>query len=539
MDYVRGAAQLLAQALRRAGRTPEALAYVVATGYGRRRVPFADRETTEITCHARGVRALFPRARTVIDIGGQDVKGIKLSAAGQLVDFVMNDKCAAGTGRFLDVMARTLGLSREELAWLGLQANRPVPISSVCTVFAQHEVAQRLAEGLPLPDVLAGLHAALASRTFRLVRRLGLEPEVIVTGGGANNPLLVRALEAQLGLPVRRPPDPLVTGALGAAVLARDAVARGEVRRGPGAPGSALPDPGTSKESETLRERPLGASDEGDSVVGTFPLPPDTCRIPHPVAGVDVGTLATKAVLLTGARAWFAVLPSRGHYRASGEEALNRTLERAGLGREALTRVVGTGLGGAALGTGAPLSEVTSVAHALAVLCPGADRAIDLGAQATRLIRLRPGGGVLDFSTSGQCAASSVRLLDVVAHLLGISLAELGQRSLQARAPATFAAACAVFAETEAISLLTRGTSVDDLAAGVHRALAARIAALARAGGPCRQTALVGGGACNPGLVAELGRLLGDVVVPVDPRVVGALGAALAAVQPSVPARRT
>lgn len=199
------------------------ITYVVATGYGRINVPFADRQITEISCHARGVSYLLPEARTVIDIGGQDSKGIKLDK-GRVVDFVMNDKCAAGTGRFLEVTAEGLGVKLEDMGRLSLEAKNKVEISSTCTVFAAQEVVAKLSEGVPLPDIIAGLHEAIAARIYSMVRRLKIEKEVVLTGGGAKDIGLVKALEAKLGFSILLPPEPLLTGAVGAALLGKDIV---------------------------------------------------------------------------------------------------------------------------------------------------------------------------------------------------------------------------------------------------------------------------------------------------------------------------
>jgi (R)-2-hydroxyacyl-CoA dehydratese activating ATPase len=223
------ALQVMAEALDKTGLVLEALDFIVATGYGRINVPFADKQITEITCHARGIRALFPTVRTVIDIGGQDAKGIKLDAGGKVINFVMNDKCAAGTGRFLEVIADTLGIPLVEMGGLSLTAKEAVPISNTCTVFAEHEITSRLAEGTGIPEIVAGLHASIAGRVVNLVRTLGMQKDVAVTGGGAMNIGLIKAVEAQIGFPVLVPAEPLLTGALGAALLGMDFLARGVV----------------------------------------------------------------------------------------------------------------------------------------------------------------------------------------------------------------------------------------------------------------------------------------------------------------------
>ncbi len=215
--------KVMEEALARAHLSFEDITYVVATGYGRINVPFADGQITEITCHARGVSFLLPGARTVVDIGGQDCKGIKLDN-GRVVDFVMNDKCAAGTGRFLEVTAEGLGVRLEDMGKLALEARSRVEIGSTCTVFAAQEVVARLSEGVPLPDIIAGLLEAIAARIYSMVSRLKIVWEVVLTGGGAKNVGLVRALEAKFGFPVLLPPEPLLTGAIGAALLGKDMV---------------------------------------------------------------------------------------------------------------------------------------------------------------------------------------------------------------------------------------------------------------------------------------------------------------------------
>ncbi len=213
--------RVMEEALGKANLSLDDVTYVVATGYGRISVPFADKQITEISCHARGVSSLLPTVRTVIDIGGQDCKGIKLSN-GKVVDFVMNDKCAAGTGRFLEVTAEALGVKLEELGELSLAAKNAVPISSTCTVFAEREVVDKLSAGIPLADIIAGLHEAITARIYGMVSRLKIEKDVAITGGGAKNVGLVKAFEAKLGYSVLIPPEPLLTGAIGAALLGKE-----------------------------------------------------------------------------------------------------------------------------------------------------------------------------------------------------------------------------------------------------------------------------------------------------------------------------
>lgn len=193
---------------------------IVATGYGRISVPFADKKITEITCHARGVHELIPEGRTIIDIGGQDSKGMRVNEAGNVVDFVMNDKCAAGTGRFLEVMANALELKVDDLGLISLESENPCCISSVCTVFAESEVVSLRAEGKEREDIIAGIHKSIASRIRAMMSQIGKEEPVILTGGVAKNKGVVKALENELKISIRIPKNPQITGALGAALIA-------------------------------------------------------------------------------------------------------------------------------------------------------------------------------------------------------------------------------------------------------------------------------------------------------------------------------
>jgi len=198
----------------------EAVGYVVGTGYGRYKVAFGDAQITEITCHARGAHALFPGTRTVIDMGGQDTKAIKVGPGGEVLDFAMNDKCAAGTGRFLQAAAEVIGLPLERIGEVALKAQEPVRLTSVCTVFVESDIMSYLAQRKTVEDILAGVHKAIATRTISLVRRVGIEEEITFTGGVARNIGMASALEAVLGRTLNVSPEAHFMGAIGAALFA-------------------------------------------------------------------------------------------------------------------------------------------------------------------------------------------------------------------------------------------------------------------------------------------------------------------------------
>jgi predicted CoA-substrate-specific enzyme activase len=225
--------KVMEEALKQATLSLKAITYIVSTGYGRINVPFADKQFTEITCHAKGIIHLFPKTKTIIDIGGQDVKGIKIDSAGKVVDFVMNDKCAAGSGRFIEAFADALGVPLDQVGDLSLQSKSPAKISNICTVWAQQEVTASLAQGIAISDLLAGVHYSLADRICRMVNRLRVEEAVIVTGGGAKNRGLLKALSEQLGHKIVVPEEPLITGALGAALLGKEIVEKAKENHTP------------------------------------------------------------------------------------------------------------------------------------------------------------------------------------------------------------------------------------------------------------------------------------------------------------------
>ena len=208
------------EALRAAGISMDHISRKTATGYGRNTFAEADDTVSELSCHAIGIHAIFPEVRTLIDIGGQDAKVIRLTEKGRLDNFVMNDKCAAGTGRFLDVMARVLELDVSELEEKSAQAKSVVNISSTCTVFAESEVISQLAGNVDICDLVAGIHRSVAVRTAALARRLGIVNPLAMSGGVALNSGVVKALEAELGTEIKVSPLAQLNGAYGAAVHA-------------------------------------------------------------------------------------------------------------------------------------------------------------------------------------------------------------------------------------------------------------------------------------------------------------------------------
>jgi predicted CoA-substrate-specific enzyme activase len=221
-----GPKRVFRDALTKAGLTRKAIDRIMVTGYGRFTFDDADSQKSEITCHAKGVHFLLPAARTVIDIGGQDIKVLHINNRGMQENFVMNDKCAAGTGRFLDVMAGVINVKTEDLGRLSMDAKEEVSISNTCTVFAESEVISKLSSNVRLADLIAGIHTSVAKRVASLVFRAGLIKDVAMSGGVALNQGIIRALSRELNTDIFVHADCQLAGALGAALLAHQELAK-------------------------------------------------------------------------------------------------------------------------------------------------------------------------------------------------------------------------------------------------------------------------------------------------------------------------
>ncbi len=218
------AQKILEEVLEKAGLKRENISWIVSTGYGRVSIPFADENVTEISCHGRGAHYFNPNVRTILDIGGQDSKAIHLSSTGEVTDFVMNDKCAAGTGRFLEMIARSLEMEIGELGPAALQSTENIEITSMCSVFAESEVISLIAQNKEKADIANGVCHSIANKSYSLMKRVGLDPEFMMTGGVAKNPGVVRAVEEKIGAKLYICPEPEIVGAVGAALYALDQI---------------------------------------------------------------------------------------------------------------------------------------------------------------------------------------------------------------------------------------------------------------------------------------------------------------------------
>jgi len=229
-DSVETGTTVTKRALEKAGLRLDEMSFTVSTGYGRIVIPFANKNISEISCHAKGAHFFFPKARTILDMGGQDCKAIRCDAQGKVTDFNMNDKCAAGAGRSMGIVAELVEVPIEELGPMSLATERAVPVSSTCVVFARSEILAYLRQGVARAEVLAGACEALVSRVRGQLRRVGTEADFVISGGIAKNSGIVTRLAKEFGLEPKICFEPQIVGAVGAAIFAAELSQRGETR---------------------------------------------------------------------------------------------------------------------------------------------------------------------------------------------------------------------------------------------------------------------------------------------------------------------
>ena len=222
VNYKETGEKLRAELLTKLGLSPKDIAYTIATGYGADRILFRDDQAADIRCCARGINSIFPSVRTVIDLQGMASQVIRLNEKGQVINFVVSEKCATGSGRFLDIMANVLRIKLEDIGPLSLKAKNPVAFTTGCAVFGESEAISRVSEGASKEDILAGVHRALAKKVSALMERVGLEKDCAISGGGALNIGLVKSMEEELGIKLLVAPQPQFVTALGAAIMAEE-----------------------------------------------------------------------------------------------------------------------------------------------------------------------------------------------------------------------------------------------------------------------------------------------------------------------------
>ena len=458
------------------------LVYAISTGYGRDRIVqegLAQENLSEISCHGYGAWCLNPSVRTIIDIGGQDAKAIRVDQQGSLLEFVMNDKCAAGTGHFLELMSRTLEVDLAEIGSLSQKARNPVSMSSRCSIFVETEVIHFLQQGRLKADVAMGISQALAERVASLARRVKPIAEVAMTGGVAKNIAVRRELEKRLSLRMLDLRfDPQLVGAYGAA---------------------------------------LSGCEKDGSVM--FSL------------GCDVGSLFCKLVLLKDGELLAACVDRTNGRIVDSVKALeHRLLAEQNLSRQDLAFVGATGvLGKEVAGADFVEDEVTCIAASVCYYLPGVALALGVGGQSITAIEVGQDGQVLSLARNDKCAAGTGRFLEMMSKRLDYSLDQVDRLVESATDPVEVSNQCVVFAESEAISHINSGACMPDILAGICGSIGRIVAAQGRRIRNSKSFTLVGGVArfSAVGQVVKERLGLDYVPFPQDPMLAAALGAAL------------
>jgi benzoyl-CoA reductase subunit A len=503
----------------------------VGTGYGRQTLPFDVKAIrSEILCHGRGAHFFFPGTRTVLDIGGQDTKAIQVDR-GVVTGFQMNDRCAAGCGRYLGYIADELSLGLHELGPLALQARRKVRVNSTCTVFAGAELRERLSLGERREDILWGLHRAIVLRALSLLSRAGgVQSEFTFTGGVCKNPAVTKILDELVresygkDLVMNVHSDSIFFGAIGAALFALDDVREGRdpipprfLSARPVAPApikAAAPaavDCGSSPASafKVLQGGPAGSPAAPAPSAVQIHLPQARAEAFF-TAGVDVGASAVKAAVVRSDGVEGEVLAiavqriRRRLVKEVAQAAFREACERAGIDPAQMKYVASTGDGDAAPFRTGHFYSMTAHARGAQVLIPGARGALDMGALHARAIRMDANARVLGHRMTSQCASGTGQFLENVARYLGVPLEDVGALSLQATAPEVVSSVCAVLSETDVINLVSRGIPAPDILQGIHIAIAGRLARLVGSAHIEGILALTGGLALDAGLVEAL-----------------------------------
>ncbi|MCD6500355.1 MAG: hypothetical protein J7M25_18825 [Deltaproteobacteria bacterium] len=563
-DIERSVRQALRQACEEARIHERDLAEVACTGAGKTHTTFSDvrqvTQVSEVTSLAAGITSLIPTARTILELGAEEARAVKLDTQNTVQDFATNDRCAAGSGAFLEAMARALDLSVEELGRTGSEHIHVAHMSSQCVVFAETEVISMIHSGVAKPAIAAAIAESMAIRAAAMGRRVRLEPDLVLAGGVALSPIFAAALEAVTGLPVLVADHPQHVSALGAGIIAAShAIAASQpnvTSRNPSdEPNIHSAGPTSIQTTQTKpRSTPLDLASQGHKLdapigknhpaanpnwqwpEGTFHDPKlDWHRAQRLVAGIDVGSVSSQAVILAdGELLAYANIRTNFGSSDSARAALNRAMSGAGLSEDQVHFVVGTGYGR----QNVPFAQKTATeiaCHARGarfIYGPTVHTILDMGGQDCKAIRLDDRGKVERFVMNDRCAAGTGRGLEVFADLLAVPIDQVGDLSLRPTGPLpSIASMCVVFAKTEALGLLRQGYDKTQVLAAFCEAMAHRVVTLIRRVGVQADFVVTGGIAKNRGVVSRIEAELGLTALhpTLDTQIAGALGAALLA----------
>ena len=543
INKAESAARLFGELLDQAGLKREQVERVAATGSAGKRVEFANDIIPEVAADSRGVHRLFPDARTIIDVGAEEGRAIKISADGKILDFAINDKCAAGTGTFVEAMAKALEISVEEMSRISLGSTKSVSLNAQCAVFGESEVVSLIHAKTPKHDIARAIHDALAERVGTVVRIVGPEKDIVMIGGMALNSGFVESLKREIGMEVIVPESPGYIRALGAAISASNGNVeeKTEVKV---AEKEEIFSKGTSKWKGNIMPNETIRQEHWRWPEGSWVNPDlDWKKGKLITAGIDVGSVSSQAVVVVDGDLYaYSNIRTGSDSSNSARKVLVAALEGTGLAEENLDYCIGTGYGR----INVPMAQqtVTEIAcHARGasfMYGPEVRTVMDMGGQDCKAISIDEKGKVLDFMMNDKCAAGTGRGMEVFAELIGVPVWEIGARSFRIeKEPSMISSTCVVFAKTEVVGLLEKGVPDNEIIAAYCSAMAHRILELLDRLGVKEKFVITGGIAKNEGVVKRLEKELGINTAekvwynpayrqyPFDTQIAGALGAAV------------
>jgi bzd-type benzoyl-CoA reductase Q subunit len=527
-DPAASARDALRKAIEVSGRQESDIKQIIATGVNAEMTSHATGKISMVRAIAMAGSYFFPKARTVIDVGAEDARAVKCDEKGTIVDFVANDRCAAGAGAFIESMTRALELKLEEMGTMSLKAEKAIPMNAQCVIFGESEVVSLIHQRTPKEDIARAVYDAMTDRISSMVRRLGINNDVVLMGGVARDIGLVTSLKKNLGVEIYIPEEPEFASALGAAL---------------------------SHSLENLEDRvitlPKVELDDGNNGKGAkkefwrWPeyrktvdgLDPKKAKVI--TAGIDVGSVGSKcAVMLDGELYAWAVMRTGSNSPDSARNVLNWALETTGITPDDVKYIVGTGYGR----VNVPMAKkaITEIAchgrGATYIWGPTVKTVLDVGGQDIKAIRVDEKGKITSFLMNDKCAAGTGRGMEVIADLLSVPIQEVGAHSLKVeKDPPPVSSTCVVFAKSEAVSLLRKGWSKEMVLASYCNAMSQRMFELLNKVGIEKEFVITGGQSKNVGIVKRIEKLIGFNCLPLpktrsydmDPQLAGAIGAAL------------
>jgi bzd-type benzoyl-CoA reductase Q subunit len=528
-DPAASASEALRKAIDASGRHESEIKQIIATGINAEMASHATGKISMVRAIALAGIHFFPKARTVIDVGAEDARAVKCDEKGNIVDFVANDRCAAGAGAFIESMTRALELKLEEMGTMSLKADMAIPMNAQCVIFGESEVVSLIHQRTPKENIARAVYDAMTDRISSMVRRLGINNDIVLMGGVARDIGLVSSLKKSLGVELFIPDgEPEFAPALGAAL--------------------STPLEHIEDRVIVLPKVELGDDENGKGVKKEFwrwpeyrktieGLDPKNARVI--TAGIDVGSVGSKcAIMLDGELYATAVMRTGSNSPDSARNVLNWALETTGLTENDIKYTVGTGYGR----VNVPMSKkaITEIAchgrGATYIWGPTVKTVLDVGGQDIKAIRVDEKGKITSFLMNDKCAAGTGRGMEVIADLLSVPIQEVGAHSLMVeKDPPPVSSTCVVFAKSEAVSLLRKGWSKEMVLASYCNAMSQRMFELLNKVGIEKEFVITGGQSKNIGIVKRIEKLIGFNCLPlpqtrsydIDPQLAGAIGAAL------------